>query len=145
MPTPSRLNSRIVNLIAEGRTEQALRELSDFYGIPAPSLRVGVVKGHTRVAACYVQQKRMIYASSSDILRNPFVILHEFYHHLRSMSPKKAGTERYANAFARAIVNSHGDATIIRPTPTMEKHKRHARCGFNSAKPTPQQNGRGGN
>lgn len=140
MKTPAslELKSRIVNLIADGRTEQALQELSDFYGIPAPSLRVGVAKGHTRVAACYVQQKRTIYASNSDILRNPFVILHEFYHHLRSMSPKKAGTERYANAFAKNMVNPSWDANVARAPPTVRKHRPHMPAGLTSTKPTPE-------
>jgi Zn-dependent peptidase ImmA (M78 family) len=39
---------------------------------------------------------------NSDFLGNPFVILHEFYHHLRSKSVDRQhrGTEKNANRFA---------------------------------------------
>lgn len=99
--------SRIVDMISRGRTEQALHELSGYYAIPEPKVRVGMVKGHSHVAACYVQKRRTIYASDSDAFCNPFVILHEFYHHLRAMSPKAAGTERLADSFAKDFLRKH--------------------------------------
>jgi hypothetical protein len=38
-------------------------------------------------------------------LRNPFVILHEFYHHLRTdLDLKHRGTEKHADAFAREFI-----------------------------------------
>ena len=48
--------------------------------------------------------KNTIYLRSSREYMDPFVILHEFYHHIRSRLGKHRGTEKHADAFAmRAI------------------------------------------
>jgi len=53
------------------------------------------------VLACYVEKERRIYVSQSDHLTNPFVILHEFYHHLRaSQIGKSKQVEKRADLFA---------------------------------------------
>jgi hypothetical protein len=44
---------------------------------------------------------------NSAIFYNPFVVLHEFYHHLRARSGPHRGTERHANAFARRFIDSY--------------------------------------
>jgi len=88
-----------------GRVDVALRELSTYYGVEEPNLRVGTVKAHRHVLACYVQKEKRIYVSKSDLLTNPFVILHEFYHHLRaSQISKRRQVERRADSFAIAFV-----------------------------------------
>jgi hypothetical protein len=74
--------------------------LAEHYDVDIPSLKVGIPKGHAKVAGCYVVKQETIYVASSDGLTDPFLILHEFYHHLRSVSGKHVGTERYANRFA---------------------------------------------
>lgn len=99
--------ARIVELIVSGKTEHALVELSGAHDIPSPTVKVGKVKGHSKVAAVYVQKRRTIYASNSETFRNPLVMLHEFYHHLRAMSPRKAGTEKYADQFAEEFVRAY--------------------------------------
>ncbi len=78
--------TRIVAYILDGRPERALNLLSEHYGVAEPLLRVGSVKGHRKVVACYVEKERRIYLSRSQFLTDPFVILHEFYHHLRASS-----------------------------------------------------------
>ncbi len=78
--------TRIVADILDGRPERALKLLSEHYGVAEPRLRVGSVKGHRKVLACYVEKERRIYLSRSQLLTDPFVILHEFYHHLRASS-----------------------------------------------------------
>ena len=77
--------AKIVYKILNRDTEQALSDLSDLYNIRAPEIVVGTIKGKRKtVYAVYVQNENRIYALNSDIFYNPFVVLHEFYHHLRS-------------------------------------------------------------
>jgi hypothetical protein len=52
-------------------------------------------------------EKEAIYVASSEGLTDPFLILHEFYHHLRSVSGRHLGTERYANRFAREYIEEY--------------------------------------
>ena len=100
--------ARVVHLILEGLPEKALADLSDHFGIKAPRVEVGTVKRHKRDAlAVYVQAKKTIYASKSEFLYNPFVILHEFYHHLRASTDGKRGTEKHADAFARKAIETY--------------------------------------
>ncbi len=95
----------IVRLILDGHTEEALHSLSIHYGIREPTLRVGTVKRHRRVLACYVHKENRIYVSKSDLLTNPFLILHEFYHHLRaSQIQSRDQVEKRADSFASAFI-----------------------------------------
>ena len=74
----------VVGLIIDGRAELALKLLSKYYEVSEPTLKVGTVKRHRRVLACYLEKERRIYLSKSEYITSPFVILHEFYHHLRA-------------------------------------------------------------
>ena len=95
----------IVRMILDGRPEEALCSLSSHYEVEEPDLRVGTVKRHRKVLAVYVHKERRIYVSKSDLLRDPFVILHEFYHHLRaSQTPRNAQVEKSADSFAIAYI-----------------------------------------
>ncbi len=103
--TQRRLHAKVVGLIADGRAEFAMKILSDYYGIREPDLRVGTVKRHRRVVACYVEKEKRIYLSKSDYLTNAYVILHEFYHHLRASQPeKRRQVEKRADLFASNFV-----------------------------------------
>jgi len=96
---------RIVKMILDGCPEEALHMLSSHYDVEEPGLRVGTVKRHRKVLAVYVHKEKRIYVSTSNLLRNPFIILHEFYHHLRaSQIPKNAQVERRADSFALAYL-----------------------------------------
>ena len=100
--------ARVVHLIVRGSTHEALSDLSKHYNIKPPKVSVGTVKRHKRNAlAVYVQAKRTIYASKSEFLYNPFVMLHEFYHHLRASTDGKRGTEKHADAFARKAIETY--------------------------------------
>jgi hypothetical protein len=102
------MQARIVHMILTRRTEDALHALSSFYHLDPPEIAVGTVKGKRRTAyAVYVQKEKKIYAMDSAIFYNPFVILHEFYHHLRSKDGSHRGTERHANAFAQGFIESY--------------------------------------
>jgi hypothetical protein len=99
--------AEVVRLILMHDAEKALALLAEHYGVDTPGLTVGIPKGHVTVAGCYVLAKETIFVASSEGLTNPFLILHEFYHHLRSVSGRHLGTERYANRFAREFIEEY--------------------------------------
>jgi len=92
---------KIVRLIAiEKNPEEALDALCAHYRVERPALRIGLPKGEKRALGCYVHKERAIYMSSEEYLFDPYVLIHEFYHHLRSITGKHRGTERHARDFA---------------------------------------------
>jgi hypothetical protein len=102
-PAQGNFKPVIVQLILNKQTEQALELLAKEYRVEIPKLDVGLPKGHTRNAyGTYNAKNQTICVLDSDIFSNPFVILHEFYHHLRSKSVDKQhrGTEKNADKFA---------------------------------------------
>ncbi len=109
MSEPDELTkARIVQMILDKKTEVALEELSEFYHVLPPQLAVGTVKGKRRtVYAVYLPAQKKIYAINSDVFYNPFVILHEYYHHIRSKLGVHRGSERHANMFAQGFIDSY--------------------------------------
>ena len=102
----------IVQLIIDKKTEQAIESLSQLYEIKPPQIVVGTIKGKRRtVYAVYVQRECKIYCINSDIFYNPFIIMHEFYHHLRTTAGVQRGSEKHANLYARDFIDSYN--TII--------------------------------
>jgi len=102
---------KVVHMILAKETEQALQILSKYYHVESPEIAVGTVKGKRRTAyAVYVPKERKIYAMNSEIFYNPFVILHEFYHHIRSQGGPHRGTERHANLFAKTFIDAYINA-----------------------------------
>jgi hypothetical protein len=100
--------AKIVYMILNKKTEEALQKLSEFYHISPPEIVVGTIKGKRRtVYAVYVQKERRIYALDSEIFYNPFIVLHEFYHHLRSRGKMHRGSEKYANVYAQSFIDSY--------------------------------------
>ena len=88
--------------------------LSSWYRVSVPRLGVGVVEGKTkRVAAVYSQRRREILAARRDFLYDPFVMIHEFYHHLRSTSGQHRGTERQADEFALGFIQTYRQVSAI--------------------------------
>ena len=107
----------IVQLIINQRTEEALTLLAEHYRVVMPQLKVGLPKGHKRnIYGCYTLKNQTISVLNSDFLGNPFVILHEFYHHLRSKSidRKHKGTEKNADKFAAEFLEAYRLAILIR-------------------------------
>ena len=99
---------RIVELITFRKNpEGAIDELSRHYRIERPSLRLGLPKGEKKALGCYVQRDKTIYISNYEYLYDPYVIIHEFYHHLRNVSGKHRGTERHAKEFALSFLDSY--------------------------------------
>ena len=109
MPEPEDITkAKIVQMILDGKTENALEKLSEFYRVETPQITVGTIKKKRRtVYAVYVPQERKIYALNSDIFCNPFVILHEYYHHIRSRLGRHRGSERHANMYAKDFIDSY--------------------------------------
>ena len=100
--------AKIVHLILNRKTEEALQNLSKFYNITPPEIVVGTIKGKRRsVYAVYVQKESKIYAINSDIFYNPFVVLHEFYHHIRTKGGIHRGSEKHANMYAKDFVDAY--------------------------------------
>ena len=104
--------SLVVWLILNGRPEEALEILAKNYNVSVPVLEVGLPKGHKiRVYGCYRSKNQTISVLNSDVLSNPFVIIHEFYHHLRTKSVDRIhkGTERNADKFAINFMEAYKD------------------------------------
>ena len=92
----------------DSKPEEAIGVLSKWYKVSEPKLGVWVVEGKTKgVAAVYSQRRKEILAARREYLYNPFVMVHEFYHHLRSVSGKHRGTEKQADKFALEFVAAY--------------------------------------
>ena len=106
---------RIVHLIAiERKPEEALDVLCAHYRVERPALRVGLPKGEKRALGCYVHRERTIYMSSEEYMFDPYVLIHEFYHHLRHVGGKHRGTERHARDFALSFLRNAQRAATSR-------------------------------
>ena len=105
-PLDELTKARIVYMILNKRTEEALEYLSKLYNIATPEIAVGTVKGKRKtVFAVYVQKESKIYAINSDIFYNPFVVLHEFYHHIRTKAGVHRGSEKNADMYAKSFID----------------------------------------
>lgn len=104
-----RFKAVVVWLIANGRTEEALDQLAKHYGVCTPKLKVGLPRRHKVTACgCYDAKTKTISVFHSSALKDPFVVLHEFYHHTRTgIDGKHRGTERYANEFAAEFIRAY--------------------------------------
>lgn len=105
----------IVWLILNGKAEKALDLLAKNYKIRSPNLKVGLPKGRRRtVSGCYTPTDSTISVFNSDAMKNPFIILHEFYHHMRtSVDKKHKGTERNADKFAIEFIKAYEAANPV--------------------------------
>jgi hypothetical protein len=100
----------VVWLILNGKPEEALTLLAKNYKVTTPKLKVGLPKGRKATAfGVYTSKNETIHVLNSDVLMNPFVILHEFYHHLRSRAVDKQhrGTEKNADKFASEFLKAY--------------------------------------
>lgn len=100
--------AKVVACILDSNPEQALELLSKHFHVAEPTIRVGVVKRHSRdVRAVYTPRKREILAAKREYLYDPFTVLHEFYHHLRSFGDEHRGTEKHADRFALDFIRAY--------------------------------------
>ncbi len=98
----------VVGMILDMRPEEAIDMLSKWYRVRRPRLGVGVLEGRTKgVAAIYSVARQEILAAKREYLYDPFVMVHEFYHHLRSTGGKHRGTEKEADRFALGFLEAY--------------------------------------
>jgi hypothetical protein len=108
IPLDDLTKAKMVSMILNKKTEEALQHLSKFYNITPPEIVVGTIKGKRKtVYAVYVQKEGKIYAINSDIFYNPFVVLHEFYHHMRTKGGIHRGSEKNANLYAKSFIDAY--------------------------------------
>jgi ribosome-associated translation inhibitor RaiA len=108
IPLDDLAKTKIVYMILNKRTEEALQNLSKFYNTTPPEIVVGTIKGKRKtVYAVYVQKEGKIYTINSDVFYNPFVILHEFYHHIRTKGGIHRGSEKNANMYAKSFIDAY--------------------------------------
>ena len=107
MSDEEHFKARIVYLILSRKPEEALESLGIYYHVEIPKLKVGMPKRHGKNAGCYSSSRKTIFVSEGDNLYNPYLILHEFYHHLRTNNGKHRGTEKYANKFAEGFIEAY--------------------------------------
>ncbi len=108
IPLDELTKTKIVLMILHKNTEQALQNLSEFYNVTPPEIVVGTIKGKRKtVYAVYVQKESRIYAINSDVFYNPFIVLHEFYHHLRTKGGIHRGSEKNANRYAKSFIDAY--------------------------------------
>jgi hypothetical protein len=112
-PSESEFRAHVVHLIIDGDAEGALELLAKYYKVSPPGLRVGLPKGRRKgVSGLYTGGDHTIHVLNSDVLRQPFIIIHEFYHHLRTATAERhKGTEHHADAFARGFMESYSSMT----------------------------------
>lgn len=104
-----KFKAAIVQLISNGKAEKALELLAQHYGVHTPKIKVGLPKGRKKkTLGCYNAKKKTIFVLNSDTLKEPFIILHEFYHHLRTtVDAKHKGSEKHANQFAKEFIQAY--------------------------------------
>jgi len=114
--------AKVVNMILNKKTEEALKNLSQFYEVIPPEITVGTIKGKRKtVYAVYVQRESKIYCINSDVFYNPFIVLHEFYHHIRTKGGIHKGSEKFANTYATSFIEAY--KKIIDQITTQKQHQ----------------------
>jgi len=108
-----KFKASIVHLILNGKTEEAIKLLSEHYKIPTPKIRIGMPKGNLKNAACYVQKTKTIHFQKRETFQNPFIVLHEFYHHLRMSTDMHGGIEKNADKFAENFIKAYKYAKML--------------------------------
>ncbi len=103
-----RFKAAVVAFVLDSSPEKALELLCDHYRVPLPKLSVGVFKGRSKgVRAVYSGASNEIRAANREYLYDPFVIIHEFYHHLRTVGGEHRGTEKNADRFALDFIGAY--------------------------------------
>jgi Zn-dependent peptidase ImmA (M78 family) len=106
----------IIWLILNGDSEKAIELLAKHHGVSVPKIKVGLPKGRKKqILGCYKAKDKTIFVLNSDALREPFIILHEFYHHLRTTpDAKHRGTEKNANEFAKDFIQAYKSMVVVK-------------------------------
>jgi len=103
----SRFKAAIVGLILTKDTETAVEVLSRKFKVRPPKLEIGHTKGKKIALAVYSVPANSIAFSNQDHFFNPFIVLHEMYHCIRSKSGHHRGTEKNADRFALDYIENY--------------------------------------
>jgi len=96
----SQFKANVVQLILSKDTEKAVELVSKRFKARVPSLGIGPTKGKKVALAVYSVSANSILFSDQEHFFDPFVVLHEMYHCIRSRSGSHKGTEKNADKFA---------------------------------------------
>jgi hypothetical protein len=99
--------SAVVSLILTKDTERAVAVVSRRFKVRIPTLLIAHSKGKKLALAVYHVSSNSIAFSDQDHFFNPFVVLHEMYHAIRSSSGHHRGTERNADKFALDYIEQY--------------------------------------
>lgn len=81
--------------------------MSRRYKVRTPSLGIGPTKGKKVALAVYSVSANSILFSDQEYFFDPFVVLHEMYHCIRSKSGSHRGTEKNADKFAIDFISEY--------------------------------------
>jgi len=101
----SRFKATVVQLILSKDTEKAVELVSKRFKARVPSLGIGPTKGKKVALAVYSVSANSILFSDQEHFFDPFVVLHEMYHCIRSRSGSHKGTEKNADKFALDFIS----------------------------------------
>lgn len=103
----AKFKGAIVTLILNKDTEKAVELLSRKFKVRPPKLEIGHTKGKKMALAVYSVPANSITFADQDQFFNPFVVLHEMYHCIRSTSGHHRGTEKNADRFALDYIENY--------------------------------------
>lgn len=90
----------VVSLILNKDTERAVELVSAKHRVRKPKLSIGISKGKKKALGVYSVDANTISFKDNEQFFNPFVVLHEMYHCVRSTSGIHRGNEKNADRFA---------------------------------------------
>lgn len=102
-----RFKAAIVRLVLTKDTEAAVMLVSRRFRVRAPKLEIGHTKGKKIALAVYSVEANSISFASQEHFFNPFIVLHEMYHCIRSKSGHHRGTEKNADRFALDYIENY--------------------------------------
>jgi hypothetical protein len=97
----------VVGLILSRNTEDAIALVCGKFHVREPSLQIGHTKGKKIALAVYSVSANSITFADQEHFFNPFVVLHEMYHCIRSSSGHHRGTEKNADRFAMDYIENY--------------------------------------
>ena len=103
----TRFKAAVVGLILSKDIEVAVEILSRKFRVRPPSLEIGHTKGKKLALAVYSVSANSIAFADQEYFFNPFVVLHEMYHCIRSRSGNHRGTEKNADKFALDYIENY--------------------------------------
>ena len=103
----SEFKATVVRLILDRNTEKAVELLSRKFKLRTPKLEIGHTKGKKIALAVYSVPANSISFADQEYFFNPFVVLHEMYHCIRSTSGHHRGTEKNADRFALNYIENY--------------------------------------